>query len=93
MLYPAFAPMEGIAMRRKIGLWIAFVLILLVVSFSATPYSKVADLTMISLRFSMVILVSILVLRERWRYRHDPDAAAHAEGALLRRMRRWYYGE
>jgi hypothetical protein len=66
-------------------------------SFGATPYHKVADTFLIAVRFSLVLLLSALVVRERWNHRHDlpsdrtstPDRG----DGVLQRMRRWYYGE
>jgi hypothetical protein len=80
-------------MRRKVWLWITFLLILLLISVSATPYSKTADVAFISVRFSIIIVVSILALREWWRTRHNAGGHAGAAGTVLRRLRGWYYDD
>jgi len=80
-------------MRRKIGLWIVFLFTLLLISLSATPYSKTADLALISIRFSILLIVSVLALREWWRTRHDHTAGRDAGGTVLRRLRGWYYDD
>jgi hypothetical protein len=81
-------------MRRKILAWLLFLLCLLLLSLAATPYSKTADLALISLRLTLIAVVSVLAVREWWRHRHglqvpDPNAG----DTILRRLRRWYYGD
>ena len=85
--------------RRKgrLGGWIAFVACLLLLSLGASPYHKTADMALIAIRFSLVIVLSALVVRERWNHRRDMHGGAgrpydSAEG-VLQRMRRWYYDE
>lgn len=76
-------------MRKKIGAWILLLVCLLLLSFSATPYSNVANLTLIGVRVVLIIIVSVLALHERWKLRND---SSH-RGTILRRMRGWYYGD
>ncbi len=81
-------------MRRKILVWLLFLFCLLLLSLAATPYSKTADLALISLRLTLIAIVSILAVREWWRNRHGRQAAgSDAADSILRRLRRWYYGD
>ena len=75
-----------------------FLACLLFLSFAATtPYSKTADLALISLRLALVLVLSILVVRERWRHRDDlrkrRNSMPNAGDTILQRFRRWYYDE
>ena len=86
-------------MRGKFSGWIVFLAVLLLLSFAATPsfkYSRAADLSMIAVRFSLVILLSVLVVREKWTHRDDADDPQIKSGAndtILQRLRRWYYDD
>jgi hypothetical protein len=75
----------------KLGGWIVFVATLLVLSFAAMPghqaFSAVADRLLIAVRLSLVLALSVLVVRERLTGR------AEASGGLLQRCRRWFYDE
>lgn len=67
---------------------------LLVLSFSVTPYRKIADEILITVRLSIVLLVSVLVVREQWNHVHPSDMGqGGAPTSILRRLRRWYYDE
>ena len=83
---------------KKLG-WALFLGCLLLLSFAATtPYSKTADLALISLRLTLVAVLSILVVRERWRHhgeqRHgEPHPKSDTGDTILQRFRRWYYDE
>ncbi len=86
-------------MKEKASGWAIFLAILLLLSFAATPgfkYSRTADLGLMAVRFSLVILLSILLVREKWKHRddadHSPDKSA-ANETILQRVRRWYYDE
>jgi len=85
-------------MRRKVLAWTLFLGSLLLLSLAATPYSRAADAALISTRLTLVIVLSILVVRERWRNRHELHGKA-APGVsdvgdhFLQRFRRWYHGE
>jgi len=85
-------------MRRKGLAWTLFLGSLLLLSLAATPYSRAADAALISARLTLLIVLSILVLRERWRNRHEPPGRAASAGSdvgdrFLQRCRRWYRGE
>lgn len=89
----------GTIVRSKLSGWAIFLAVLLLLSFAATPafkYSRVADLGMIVVRFSLVILLSILVVHEKWRHRDDaahPQTTPNANDTLLQRLRRWFYDD
>ena len=85
-------------MRRNVFAWILFLGSLLLLSLAATPYSRAADAALISLRLTLVIVLSVLVARKRWRNRHAPPGKAAPGDSdvgdrLLQRCRRWYHGE
>jgi len=85
-------------MRRKVLAWTLFLGSLLLLSLAATPYSRAADAALISLRLTLLIVLSILVVRERWRNRHElPGKVAAANSDVgdrfLQRCRRRYRGE
>ncbi len=86
-------------MRGKLSGWAVFLAVLLLLSFAATPsfkYSRTADLSLMAVRFSLVILLSILFVREKWKHRNDADSPQSIPGTndtLLQRFRRWYYDE
>ncbi len=85
-------------MRKKIVAWSLFLASILFLSLAATPYSRTADAALITLRLTLLIVLSVLVLRERWGNRHEsPGAAASGTSDVgdqfLRRFRRWYRGE
>ena len=78
--------------------WTLFLGSLLLLRLAATPYSRAADAALISARLTLVIVLSILVVHERWRNRHElPGKAALSDSDVgdrfLRRCRRWYHGE
>ena len=85
------------AIGKRTGAWLAFLVCLLVLSFSATPYSRTANFVWISLRLTLVAVLSVLALREWWRNRIDPhvrraDGDSDAGDSMLQRFRRWYHG-
>ena len=87
--------MSGVARAKKGSLsgWILFLATLIVLSFAAMPgfdaYSMFADRALIAIRLSLVLALSILVLRNTF----SLDATAYQDSALLKRLRRWYYDE
>jgi hypothetical protein len=88
----------NVARRKKnFGGWIAFVAVLLVFSLGASPYHKIADSALIAVRLSLVLLLSALVIWERWNHRRDVPGgrgSPYDRGeSILERMRRWYYDE
>ncbi len=85
-------------MRRKVLAWTLFLGWLLLLSLAATPYSRAADAALISARLTLVIVLSILVVRERWRKRHElpgKGAPSHPDvgDRFLQRCLRWSHGE
>jgi hypothetical protein len=85
-------------MRKKILAWTMFLASILFLSLAATPYSRAADAALISLRLTLLIVLSILVVRERWRSRHELPGKVAPAGSdvgdhFLKRCRRWYRGE
>jgi hypothetical protein len=85
-------------MRKKVLAWTLFLACMLFLSLAATPYSRTADAALITLRLTLLMVLSILVVRERWRNRNDSpreDAPAGTDVGdhFLRRCRRWYRGE
>jgi len=85
--------------RGRTAGWALFVGCLLLLTFAATtPYSKTADLALISLRLALLAALSILVVRERWRHWDDPQQrnlhpSSDTGDTILQRFRRWYYDE
>ena len=102
-----FLALTGITVILGGAVWIAFDFIafgttpmapLLLLSLAANPYSRAADAALISLRLTLLIVLSILVVRERWRNRHEPSGKSVPAGSdvgdhFLQRFRRWYRGE
>ena len=79
--------------KRSATGWIVFLATLLVLSFAAMPgferYSKLADESLIAIRLSLVLALSILVVRERFSPAHE----AQNRESLLQQARRWFYDE
>jgi hypothetical protein len=85
-------------MRKNVLAWTFFLGSLLLLSLAATPYSRAADAALISARLTLLIVLSILVVRERWRNRHELPGKATPSGPdvgdrFLRGCRHWYHGE
>ncbi|HLK18885.1 MAG TPA: hypothetical protein VKT81_08010 [Bryobacteraceae bacterium] len=82
---------------KKVWAWILCLGFLLLLSLGFTEYGRAANLALISVRLVLVGVLSILFVREWWKYRHDlagksqviPDAG----DKVLRRVRRWFYDE
>ena len=97
---PRFLPSDNdqwMAIGKRTGVWLAFLLCLLVLSFSATPYCRAANFVWIGVRGTLVAVLSILALRDWWRQRNDPDvqkAPGHTDAGdrMLQRFRQWHYG-
>lgn len=80
--------------RGRFRGWILFVACLLLLSLGATSYHKLADTALIAVRFSLVIVLSVLVIQERWNNRHGQARDLNdTDETVLQRMRRWYYDE
>ena len=79
------------ARRSRLASWIVFLATLLVLSFAAMPgheaFSVLADRLLIAVRLTLVIALSVLVVRERFAGRAD------SSGGLLQRCRRWFYDQ
>jgi len=83
------------ATKSNTTAWTTFLLSLLVLSLAATPYWRAADQLLIGIRLSIVVAISVLIVRAQRRPR-DPNAPStpHDRGdSLLLRLRRWYHGE
>jgi len=71
-------------------------LVFLLLSLGFTQYGQIANYLLISIRLVLVAILSILFVREWWKYRHDPQGTENrvipdAGDSVLRRFRRWYY--
>ena len=79
------------ARKGKLGGWIAFVVTLLLLSFAGMPgheaFSTLADRLLIAVRLTLVLVLSVLILQERF------GSSGHGGGDILRRCRRWFYDE
>jgi hypothetical protein len=77
--------------KGKLGGWIAFVAVLLLLSFAAMPgheaFSTIADRLLVAIRLTLVLVLSLLILQERF------GSSGHGGGDILRRCRRWFYDE
>jgi len=73
--------------------WVVFLATLLTLSFAAMPafdrYSVLADRVLVSVRLSLVLALSLLVVRERF---SDVERRQGTE-SILQRCRRWFYDE
>jgi hypothetical protein len=83
-------------MRRKAGAWMLLLVFLLLLSLGFTEYGRIANYLLISIRLVLIAILSILFVRERWKYRDDPQGTdkrvtPDAGDTVLRRVRRWYY--
>jgi hypothetical protein len=74
--------------------WAVFIGCLLLLGLGATRYGKTADLALISVRLTFVMLLSVLAVHETWKHfrRENRDRPA-VNNTLLQRCRRWYRGE
>jgi len=81
-------------MRSNLFSWAVFIGCLLLLGLGATRYGKDADLTLISVRLTLVVLLSILAVRETWKhFRPQSGDRPAMNNTLLQRCRRWYRGE
>jgi hypothetical protein len=85
-------------MRKKIVAWSLFLACALFLSLAATPYSRKADELLITVRLTLIIVISALVVRERWRRPHESHPGVTVNGpdvgtSFLHRFRRWYQGD
>lgn len=85
-------------MKKKALAWMIFLASILFLSLAVTPYSRTADAALIAIRFTLVTVLSILMVRERWNKRHAVPGRPVLRnpgvgGEFLQRCRRWYRGE
>ncbi len=77
--------------KRNLTGWMLFLATLLLLSFAAQPgheeFSVVADRSLVAVRLSLVLALSVLVVRERF------SGGRQHSGDLLQRCRRWFYDE
>ena len=82
---------------RKAWAWILCLGFLLLLSLGFTEYGQAANYLLVSIRLILVGVLSILFVREWWKYRHDPGAKTRGTpdtgDQILRRFRRWFYDE
>ncbi len=80
---------------KKLAPWILFLACVLLLGLGATPFGPSADLVFIGSRFSVLILLSILILRRVVRGRHHAGDALNKDRGdeLLRSFTRWCQGE
>jgi hypothetical protein len=76
-------------MSKSAGAWILFLAFLLLLSLSATGYSQTANMLLIAARLALLIVLSVLIVREKFRPSKDPDAG----DKFLKRWRSWFYDE
>jgi len=84
-------------MRRKAWAWILCLVFVLLLSLGFTEYGQAANYLLVSIRVVLIGVLSILFVREWWKYRHDPRGSSRvkpdAGDSVLRRFRRWYYDD
>jgi hypothetical protein len=77
--------------RSKVGAWIVFLFVLLLLSSAALPgheaFSAAIDRTLVAIRLTLVLILSVLIIQERFVNKSKPV------GNLLQRCRRWFYDE
>lgn len=81
--------------QKKVGAWGLFLLFFLFLQLADTSYWKIADLSYMSLGFAFITVISILVVRARWRKAQNPRFAYTSPDAgdrLLRAVVRWCGG-
>jgi hypothetical protein len=82
---------------RKAWAWILCLGFLLLLSLGFTEYGRAANYLLVSIRLVLVGVLSILFVREWWKYRNDPGGKTRGTpdsgDKILRRFRRWFYDE
>ncbi len=79
---------------RKVWAWILCLGFLLLLSLGFTEYGQAANYLLVSIRLVLIGVLSILFVREWWKYRNDPGGKKPDSGdKILRRFRRWFYDE
>jgi hypothetical protein len=73
------------------------ILCFLLLAVGATPYAKTANIILIVVRLVFTVVISVLGVREWWKYYHrDPhwsNVPPDGFSNLLRKMRRWIIDE
>ena len=82
---------------RKVWAWILCLGFLLLLSLGFTEYGSAANYLLVSIRLVLIGVLSILFVREWWKYRNDPGGKSlrnpDTGDKILRRFRRWFYDE
>jgi hypothetical protein len=73
------------------------ILCILILAAGVSPYAKTANIILIVFRLAFILVISVLGLREWWKYHHrdthwsnvPPDAGS----SFLRKLRRWFIDE
>jgi hypothetical protein len=78
---------------KRAGAWMIFLLCLLALSFSATPYSRTANQVLVGARLALVAVLSVLTIREWWKKQKEPSPSSDSTDGFLQRWRRWYHDE
>jgi hypothetical protein len=82
---------------RKVWAWMLCLGFLLLLSLGFTEYGSAANYLLVSIRLVLIGVLSILLVREWWKYRHDPGGKTRGNpdtgDKILRRFRRWFYDE
>jgi len=79
-------------MSRSAGAWILALVILLLLSLSATSYSQTANFLLIAARVALLVVLSVLIVKEKFRP-HDSPHRADAGDRLLTKWRHWFYDD
>src|SRR5204863_1868306 len=91
--FPFFLWRSLMTMRTKP--WVQFLLCVFLFGLLLSlpkPYGSNLDFVIGCLVFALVLFLSVVTLRARWRHRHHPHIQASPDpgDAILRRVRRWY---
>jgi hypothetical protein len=82
--------------KRKVPPILWTILCVLVLALASTPYAKRANTILIAVRLGLIMMFSLLVVREWWKFQNRaPGRNVEADAAhnLLRRWRRWVTDE
>ena len=58
-------------MSTRAGAWILALVMLLLLSLSATSYSQTANFLLITARVALLVVLSVLIVREKFRHKSD----------------------
>jgi nitrogen fixation/metabolism regulation signal transduction histidine kinase len=79
-------------MSKRTGAWALFLVFLLLLSLSATSYAQTANYLLISIRVVLLLILSVLLVREKFRKSDEPQRPDGGD-KLLKSWRRWFYDE